>query len=113
MNKEAFLSGYIAKQATSPMMFGVEGLRLGGDVLSAVAPYAIAAPIVLGAGAGLLHSKMTSPSKLDQESVQKALEAAELDEFMAELKRRRKQEEIDKAEADQEKEKPVARTLHI
>jgi len=114
MNKQAYLDGYMHKEAyPSLLRGGAETVRTGKEVAESLAPYFLVAPILLGAGAGLTHSKITSPSPMDEEAVQKALEAAELEEFIAELERRRKQEEIEGQQALAEKENPSARTLHI
>jgi hypothetical protein len=114
MNESAYLDGYLHKEAWAGVLQGgVEATRMGKDVLESAIPYFLVAPALLGAGAGLLHSKVTSPTPMDEGAVQSALEASELEEFAAELKRRRKQEEIEKARSEQEKEKPSARSLHI
>jgi hypothetical protein len=112
MNKSAYLDGYLTKMAGVGDI-AAKGAEAGVDLLSALLPYALVVPPLLGAGAGLAHSKMTSPTVMDQESVQKALEAAELEEFAAELKRRQAQEEFEAAKRNEEKESPSARTLHI
>lgn len=114
MNESAYLDGYLHKEAlTGFAESGVEAARMGKEVFESMVPYFLVAPALLGVGAGLVHSKATSPSSMDQKSVQSALEAAELEEFAAELKRRRKQEEIETAQSEHEKENPSARSLHI
>lgn len=115
MNKIAYLDGYMNKLAFlgTAAKTTVDVARTGKEVLEGLAPYFLVAPLLLGAGAGLTHSKMTSPSHLDENAVQKALEVAELEEFAAELKRRKEQNRIEQAESEQEKERPSARTLHI
>lgn len=53
----------------------------------------LAAPIVGGAGAGYIHSNMSSPSKLDSRTAQQAMELAELQEMETEMNR---QKDVDK-----------------
>lgn len=115
MNESAYLDGYLHKEALlgGTVDSGINATRMGKEVAESLVPYFLIAPALLGAGAGLVHSKVTSPSSMDEKAVQKALEAAELEEFAAELKRRRKQAEIEQAESEQEKENPSARSLHI
>lgn len=94
MNTQAYLDGYMNKLGNVGLSVGslLEGgsrsALAGKEIVEGLAPYVLAAPLLLGAGAGLVHSNITSPSKLDEEAVQKALEAAELEEFEASLKRR-------------------------
>ena len=87
--KEAWdLPGAGAAGAAAEAATGLSEQAL--DILSRfILPTAIMAPALMGLASGSLHSKLTSPSKLDQEGVQKALLAAELEEFAATMKRRR------------------------
>jgi methionine-rich copper-binding protein CopC len=113
MNRQAYLDGYRSKEAFNAFGAAAKTGETGAELLAAALPYILVAPAVLGAGAGLAHSKLTSPSDLDKETVQKALEVAELEEFAAEIQRRKKQAEIEKRRAEIEKENPSARTIHI
>ena len=113
MNRSGYVDGYMRKEANIGRIgqAGVGAVKTTADVAESLAPYFLVAPILLGAGAGLTHSKLTSPSDLDKETVQKQLEAAELEEFLAELKRRRAQERIE--QESEGKDAPRARSLHI
>ena len=100
---DGFISGYMGKEAVS---LGDVTLALGG--IAKLLPYLFMVPVGLGAGAGLLHSKMTSPAKMDISTAQNALELAELEEFATELTRRR-----EAAERQGKKENSNARTLRL
>jgi hypothetical protein len=108
-----FIAGYQNKEAALPALS--ESLALGTglgagllDVLQYIALPLVIFPAVVGAGAGLLHSKLTSPSKMDTAGAQKALELSELEEFATELKRRR-----EAGTRQGKKEKSDARTLRL
>jgi hypothetical protein len=110
-----FIAGYQNKEATpweaiSEAVAGVGGAvaRLGGEAISTILPWLILVPVAAGAGAGLVHSKMTSPAPMDIGAAQKSLEISELEEFATELKRRR-----EAATRQGKKEKSDARTLRL
>jgi hypothetical protein len=78
--------------------------RKGGAAL-------LLAPILAGAGAGTIVSKATSPTKMDEDVIQRELEAMELQEFQTELQRRKL---VAKKMARKAKDADVAeRTLRI
>lgn len=79
-----------------------------GSAIGTILPWLILVPVVAGGGAGLLHSKMTSPATLDIAGAQKELELSELEEFATELTRRR-----EAATRQGKKEKSDARTLRL
>jgi uncharacterized protein YqfA (UPF0365 family) len=65
----------------------------------------ILAPATLGIGAGVVASKITSPSVADKKIIQDKLYNLELSEFKSELERRKKVAEIQtKAPVKQERE---------
>jgi hypothetical protein len=74
---------------------------------------AVVAPALLGAAAGTLVSKLTSPVS-KSESTQKALVAAELEEALAEMERRKKLAIIrDHMKSKIKKAKNAERSLHF
>ena len=107
-----FITGYQNKMATGPVSGtleasqGVAATTL--DFLKYIALPLVLFPALVGGGAGMLHSKLTSPSSMDTAGVQKELEIAELEEFSTELKRRR-----EAAARQGKKEKSDARTLRL
>jgi hypothetical protein len=82
-----YMAGYMGKQA-GPIGTGVSA-GVGGAVAlyESLLPFLIAAPPVAGAGLGMMHSKLESPTMQDRDNVQHALESAELDEAIADLER--------------------------
>jgi len=112
-----YMDGYTEKTAANALSTAA-GLVAGtgktvGELAAATLPYLLLAPPALGVGAGLLHSKLTSPSSMDREAVQQALEAAELEEFEAEILRKTADEAEKEKVKQLEKESPVERPLHI
>jgi hypothetical protein len=113
-----YRDGYLQKTAKTPILPAAVGAgsAAAGAITEGAAtllPYVLLIPAIMGAGAGAAHSKLTSPSQTDIDTVQKALETAEMEEFATELNRQR--EAAVKAEgrlADQ-KETGSARTLRI
>jgi hypothetical protein len=98
LDLEGFQDGYvngIQKEAFSSMvgkgLIGAGGAVTRGGI--GLSGYAIALgillPIVVGATAGGVASAITSPSSTDKENLQKRILAAESDEVLAELKRKR------------------------
>lgn len=82
--QQIFMMGYLDKRADV-----ADALAEGGSWLADKAWLAaIAAPALGGVAAGALASKLTSPSD-EKTDIQKALIAAELEEAVAELKRKR------------------------
>lgn len=107
---QGYFEGYMNKQANP-----LSALTAGAGVAKATAggaanllPILLALPVIAGAGTGMIHSKVTSPSPLDAQSAQKELELAELEEFVTDLQRRR---EASMSQGDQEE--PRARALRI
>ena len=73
---EGFITGYRNKEAV-PDIVGptastiAGGFKFTGDLIGQLLPYLLLIPIAVGGGAGLVHSKLTSPSKLDLSGAQK------------------------------------------
>ena len=101
MDIDGFKEGYLLKSAAEGSGIG-PGIGTGLGIGAAQAGLGTAAfgikkgtalalvlPILLGIGAGSSMSKLTSPSGVDSENLQKSLVAAELDEAIAELKRKK------------------------
>lgn len=90
-----------------PGFFGSLGGMAGGafDKTKAIA---LLLPVIAGASAGILHSKVTSPVNTE-ELTQKEIVQAELDEAYAEMKRK---QALAKKMADNGKQ-PSERSLHI
>ena len=108
---EGFITGYRNKEAGagSAVATGLSGgFKFTGELIGQLLPYFLLLPIAVGGGAGLIHSKLTSPSKLDISGAQKQLELSELEEFATELKRRR-----EAGTRQGKKEKSDARTLRL
>jgi hypothetical protein len=83
-------------------------VTLSGDAINALKTLAVVAPIGAGVGAGMLASKLDSPSEEELESEQQKLYDMELKEFRLELQRRKKVQEMqDKIERKKE------RSLHL
>jgi hypothetical protein len=84
--------GYMGKTATWGDFFGNlagSGVGLTAETLDNLKAVLLAAPVVAGAGAGMLASKATSPSKLDTDAMQREIELAELQEMQTELQRQK------------------------
>ena len=104
-----FITGYQNKEALGDALeASVTGGAAAGSAIGTILPWLILVPVVAGGGAGLLHSKMTSPATLDIAGAQKELELSELEEFATELTRRR-----EAATRQGKKEKSDARTLRL
>ena len=115
-----YLDGYMEKTALTPEGFAslffpasYGGYKVTSDVMSRVFPWLLLAPFVVGAGAGTMHAKLESPTKMDASAVQKSLRLAELDEFAAELARRRAAARLETIQKEKSKEDPGERTLHV
>ena len=114
-----YTDGYMHKEALEPVIsaagigatadMAAGGARVISEAGMTMIPYVLMIPALMGAGAGAMHSKMTSPSALDKETVQKSLQAAELEEFQADLTRRKTQSERSAKRSGNVNE----RTLHI
>jgi hypothetical protein len=81
MDREAFVQGYMSKTANAKDLFTWardNAVLLGASV-----------PVLAGLSTGALTSAVTSPSKLDQKTLQKKLHALELKEYRTELERRK------------------------
>ena len=104
-----FITGYQNKEAIGDAL---EASVTGGaavlDFLKYIALPLILVPAVAGGAAGMIHSKLTSPAKMDIAGAQKSLELSELEEFATELTRRR-----EAAARQGKKEKSDARTLRL
>jgi AmiR/NasT family two-component response regulator len=85
MDKQAFLAGYMDKEGS----VGSKSTALAGWLKDNAIALGIAAPVLAGIGTGALASHINSPSKLDQQSLQKKLHALELQEYRTELERRK------------------------
>ena len=92
---------------------GAGGLKLTAETAGALLPWLLVAPALVGAGGGLLHSKLESPTDLDQQGVQQSLEVAELEEYATELRRRQEEAAAEEERSNDRKRSPGERTLHI
>jgi hypothetical protein len=84
------MNGYLIKSAgvgTALAAGGATTIRTLAEFADKVGPVLLGAPPVIGAGLGYIHSKATSPSKMDAESMQQAIELAELQEMEAAIRR--------------------------
>ena len=112
--ERGYMAGYMHKQAApgiigdtlsrnkAGLAMGAAGTAAGGvgALWKAILPWLIVAPPAAGAGLGLLHSKYDSPTMIDQENVQRALESAELDEALSDLTRRKAQAKLQESNRD-------------
>jgi len=119
-NINGFLDGYQQKTATDGWISPVTalggaaaGYKFTTDVAQTLLPWLLLAPILVGTGAGALHAKLMSPSKLDAASAQKALKLAEIEEFATELSRRREVAKREEKNTAQLQEEPGERSLHV
>lgn len=118
-NINGFIDGYQQKQAGTGFDAAVAlggtaaGYKLTTDVMQTLLPWLLLAPILVGTGAGALHAKLMSPSKLDASSAQKALKLAEIEEFATDLTRRREASKREQKNTTQLQEDPGERTLHV
>ena len=116
-----YRDGYLWKQAlldgASVAGTALTGTRaaagFAGESLATLLPWVLLSTAAAGAGTGLAHSKLTSPSKTEQETAQKALEVADLEQFATELERRKQQALREDYAMQDEKETGSARTLRI
>jgi len=67
------------------------GITSAGELL----PYMLVLPAIAGGFGGHIHSRITSPSKLDFKTVQKAIELSDLRKLETDVARRKVQAEID------------------
>jgi len=105
-----FIDGYHQKTATTKdKLLGLYGTALKDFIL----PAAILAPLGIGAAAGVVHSKATAPGTLDMSTAQKALEDAELREYLIEIRRQQEDTKRKKAQREQQINDPGERSLHI
>ena len=94
--RNAFLTGYLSKFASEDEGLGINpinavvgtGAHTGAWAVNKALWLAALAPVLGGMSAGALSSKFTSPAT-EKDVVQKSLIAAELEEAVAELKRKR------------------------
>ena len=118
-NINGFMDGYQQKMADGLLNPAVAlggaaaGYKLTTDVMQTLLPWLLLAPILVGTGAGALHAKLMSPSKLDAASSQKALKLAEIEEFATDLTRRREAAKREERNTAQLQEDPGERTLHV
>jgi len=84
--KDAYLDGYMNKTADI-LGAGVKGAQWGMDKLLLLGLLGSAG---IGAGAGAIASKVTSPDVGDHRAIQNKLHSLELKEFRTELERRKK-----------------------
>lgn len=103
-----------AASAASAALTGAKaGVGFTAESAAALIPWILLFPAAVGVGAGTLHSKLTSPSKTEQETAQKALEVADLEQTAIELERRRQAAAREDRALQQQKETGSARTLRI
>ena len=106
---QAFMTGYLEKTADMEDIIGA-GTSTAAYVGNKAYMIALLLPIVSGAMAGAVASKLTSPVG-ERNKVQKSLVAAELEEAAAELQRKRT---LDMAnEAGKNGENYPEKALHI
>lgn len=98
--KQGYLVGYFHKNASWLTALGETIKGIGGLATQTAAvaadrafPLIAAAPPLAGVLAGGLASKATSPSEMDAETMQSAIELAELQEMEAEMRRKAELEE--------------------
>ena len=117
-----YMDGYLQKTAgglsdwLSPTTaFGAlaTAYKGGTDVGRTLLPWLMVAPVLIGAGAGTMHARLTSPTKMDIEAMQKAMKLAEVDEFASDMARRRDADKMETAANEQKKEVPGERSLHV
>ena len=76
---------------TNALGLGAAGLGAASDVAGSVAQKGMlalaAAPWMAGAGAGALHSSITSPTKTDYDTMQRMITKNELEELEATISR--------------------------
>ena len=99
MDIDGFKDGYLKKEAavstilggSIPLAAGTGAMaaRAGGWSADKLKALLILAPVLLGIGAGASVSKLTRPSATDAENLQKSLISAEMEEALAELKRKK------------------------
>ncbi len=95
MDIDAFTDGYLYKTAINSAIPGLVGAGVSGGVSTVgagihnIKTLAILLPILIGVSAGASVSKLTSPGNTDTKNMQKALLAAEMDETLAELRRKK------------------------
>jgi len=112
LHKEASLGLILTQLGLAGGKTGVGAARIGHHFWEKVlTPALIGLPPAAGMAAGFAHSKLTSPSELDKETVQQALLAAELDEFTAEVRRRQELQRRKEQQRRKRLEKPE-RSLH-
>ena len=112
MNKVAFIPPWTKFLAALGIGAGAVGSGVGAAGAETAGRYLVpafvAAPALAGIATGTLQSRITSPTKLDTETLQKAIVAAELEQAVAELKRRKALREV-----EEEEKSPEERSIHI
>ena len=117
MSMDGYMDGYLHKEAEgifSKLIAPATGAAVSGtanvavDTFKSLLPLIVAAPLVMGAGAGYAHSTLTSPTDIDLDTAQAALTSAELDEMLTNMRRRK-----EKALMDEKRTQKRERTLHI
>ena len=104
--QDAFIIGYMDKEAAVPGAATASSLASQGikavfeKAPQLAAAIAAGAPLAIGAGAGHLISAATSPTEADQEALQRQIHDLELQEFEAELRRRKAIEEKERKEKE-------------
>lgn len=78
---------------------GVGVVATGAAAASELLPYILLLPPVVGGLAGHIHSRVTSPSKIDFKTIQKAIELSDLEKLETDLTRRREQALIEEGSA--------------
>lgn len=115
-NRLGYLLGYIEKEAGGLIDAGAKAVVGAGgalaDIAKTMAPYILMAPAGIGLAAGVAHAKATSPSKLDEEAIQKEMEKQELEQIIANTARIRAHRRLQQKLRDKQmKENP--RELHV
>lgn len=106
LNKTATVEKAATPAAAVTAMLAAAGVSR--YMIAKIVPWLVLAPVPMGIGLGAAHSKITSPTVLDQTASQKSLELAELDEYAAELRRQAKH-----AKRKERVKRPTQRSLHL
>ena len=95
---------YLQKKASLTDVIS-RSLELGLTASAELAPYMLVLPAIVGGFGGHIHSRITSPSKVDFKTIQKAIELADLRKLESDISRRKQQSVLD----EEGKDKPGGR----
>lgn len=102
MKSDAYIGlsqGYRKSATTAPRLQKKAGiadtigkaLELGVTTSAELIPYMLVLPAIVGGFGGHIHSRITSPSKVDFKTIQKAIELADLRQLESDISRRKQQ----------------------